>query len=177
MRLPNVATPPHRRIEPAGMRRYLTGDSCCAGRLMPGALGDSGTPARGLKDDLGADAELGEHVDQGVDAEEVDSTAHEVADARLGHAQELGSLALLQPARRNRLLEAQHQFGADLEVQSLIRRETEVAEHVTSRPGSASLSSWITYPFRRPRCWSSRPKRCLARSRSFCGVRRARVSN
>ena len=26
-------------------------------------LGDSGTPARGLKDDLGADAELGEHVD------------------------------------------------------------------------------------------------------------------
>src|SRR5205823_680859 len=78
---------------------------------------------------------------------EVDSTAHEVADARLGGAQKLGSLALLQPARRNRFLEAQHQFGADLEVQSLIRRETKVAEHVTSRSGQLHFPHGSPIPF------------------------------
>jgi hypothetical protein len=52
----------------------------------------------------------------GIDAEEADPTAYKVADARLGNAQNLGSLALLQPARANRLLEVQHQVGPDLEV-------------------------------------------------------------
>src|SRR5882724_7197600 len=72
---------------------------------------------------------------------------HEVADARLGDAEKLGSLALLQPARRNRLLEAQHQFGADLEGQSLIRRGTKVAEHVTSRPGQLHFPHGSPIPF------------------------------
>jgi hypothetical protein len=87
-----------------------------------------------MKDDLRADAKLGEHVDQRVDAEEADLATHQVAHPRLRHAQELGCFALCQPTRLDLLLETEHEVRPDFQMLGLIAREPEVSEHVSRGP-------------------------------------------
>jgi len=90
-----------------------------------------------LKDEPGADSELGQHVDQSLGAEEIDPATHEVADSRLSDAQQLSGLALLELARRNRPLEIQQQVGTNPERFGLVGREAEVSKHVTGSNGSS----------------------------------------
>ena len=48
--------------------------------------------------------EPGEHVDQRLDAEEMQATPQEIADARLAHLQQLRERRLLEASRRHDLL-------------------------------------------------------------------------
>ena len=49
------------------------------------------------------------HVDQGIQAEQVDLSAHQVRDARLGDAEQLGSLRLVQARAGQMRLQRHHQ--------------------------------------------------------------------
>src|SRR5574341_401520 len=83
-------------------------------------LCDSGTSAAGLKNELGADSKPRRHVNERVDAEEVNTATHQVANPGLGDTQTLSGVGLLQATRPYHLLQVHHQFCADLEVLGLL---------------------------------------------------------
>ena len=89
-------------------------------------------------DDNGdAGAGMAEHLDQAVDAEAVDLSAHEITDSRLRHTEELGSRHLGQVLSVNQLRQLDHQVSPDLEVLRLLLAEPEIPEHVSC--GASSL--------------------------------------
>ena len=73
-------------------------------------LRDSSTLATRLKKELRANSKPGQHVNERIAAEEVDSAAHEIADPGLGDAKKLGCLGLLQPACGDHLLQVRHEL-------------------------------------------------------------------
>ena len=86
-----------------------------------------------MDDDFYAYANTSEHVDEGVDAEEVDLSFVEIADAGLSDAEELGGFRLFQTLRFNGLAEVDHQVRADLQVFGFFRGETQILENVSAR--------------------------------------------
>src|SRR5713101_5825755 len=77
--------------------------------------------------------EPAEHVDQRLDAEEMQATPQEIADARLAHLQLFRELRLLQASRRHDLLNLDQEVRADDEVLGLLLGEAEIAKHVAAR--------------------------------------------
>src|SRR5882724_5775204 len=75
-----------------------------------------------------------QHVDEGVDAEQLDLAAHEVANPRLRHAEQLCCRGLRELPSLDQPLDLDHQVRPDLEARSLLRPKAEVAEHVPGRP-------------------------------------------
>ncbi len=72
---------------------------------------------RGFGDvEFDAEAGGGEHVDEGVDGEEVDAPAHEVRDAGLGGAEDLRRLSLGEAFASDVVPDGQHEGGAELHV-------------------------------------------------------------
>jgi len=67
-----------------------------------------------VQNELGPDAKAGQHVDERVDAEEVDPAAHPVAHPGLRAPKKFGRLGLLQSARGDHLLQVGHELGAHL---------------------------------------------------------------
>src|SRR4030095_10076055 len=82
----------------------------------------------------------GEHVDQGVGTEQVDSTPEEVAHARLTDAHDLGGVPLLQPAPLDRLFDMNHEARPDGKMLGVFRAETKIAKNVSARPPRPSVS-------------------------------------
>jgi len=64
----------------------------CVKEASNSASRDSGAAAAGLENELGPDSESGQHVEECVDAEEVDSTTHQVAHSGLRDAEKPGGL-------------------------------------------------------------------------------------
>jgi hypothetical protein len=89
--------------------------------------------ARRLQDKTHAHAEPCQHIDQAVRAEEIDTAAQQVADARLSDVQHRRSLDLGQRSRRECFLELEEQVGADQQVFRFFGGESEIPEHIASR--------------------------------------------
>jgi hypothetical protein len=60
-------------------------------------------------------SETTEHVDQRVDAEEMQATPQQIADARLAYPQQLREVHLLEPSRRRDLLNLDQEVRSDHE--------------------------------------------------------------
>lgn len=76
---------------------------------MHESLGDLEATTGWLEDKPHADSKAGEHIDQHVGAEQVDSTTQEIAHPRLGDPQNLGRLSLLQISGGDDPLELDHE--------------------------------------------------------------------
>ncbi len=92
-------------------------------------LGDSGG-APCAEHTSGPNPKAREHVDQGVDAEQIKAPPHEVAHARFRHRKELRRCGLRQPPRPEGFLELDQQIRANTQVFSLVGREPEITEYI-----------------------------------------------
>ena len=63
------------------------------------ALGDFQAMLGRFHDKLHFDAQMGEHIDKCIGAEEVDPAAKKITYARLGYSENPGRLGLLEPTR------------------------------------------------------------------------------
>ena len=88
-----------------------------------------------LHDQPHANSKPGQHVDQSVRAEQIDATAEEIADSRLGDPQHLGDLGLFEPAGGDGLLQVNEEVRPDQEVLGLGLRKAEVTKDVPRRSG------------------------------------------
>jgi hypothetical protein len=88
-------------------------------------------------------AETREHVDQGVGAEQVDSTAQEVAYSWLRYTKSGGRCGLRQVAALDLLLQAQHQARPHQEMLRFVSRKAQVSENVAA--GAATLTSVLLH--------------------------------
>src|SRR5262249_51268835 len=75
-------------------------------------------------------AGMAEHLDESVDAEEMDLPAHQVADPRLADSEEPGGLCLGESARLDELREADHQLRSHPQVISTLRRVPKVTKYI-----------------------------------------------
>src|SRR5690349_14901373 len=75
----------------------------------------------------------GQHVDEAVDAEELNLAAHEIANPRLRHSEQLRCFRLREPALVHQFSNSRHQTGSDPQVSSLVGVEAEISKHVTAR--------------------------------------------
>jgi hypothetical protein len=87
--------------------------------------------ARWSEPKLDADAGAGQHVDEGLDAEQLDLSADKVADAGLGYSEELRGGVLRQLACLDQALQFRHQLSAQPKAFGLLRSEPKVFEHVS----------------------------------------------
>jgi len=74
----------------------------------------------------------GVQVNKHVDAEEIDLSPHQVADARLRNPQALGGLGLGESFTLDVVFEAHHEPGADLEVCGFFLVEAQIFEYVAA---------------------------------------------
>ena len=81
--------------------------------------------------ELNPDSRARQHVNEGLDAEQFDLSAHKVADPRLGYSEELCGGVLRQAACLDEPLEFRHQPSAQPEAFRLLRREPKVPEYVS----------------------------------------------
>ena len=108
-------------------------------QLKRGPSGNLDAATGWLEDEPHPDAKAGEHIDQGVGAEQVDAAAQEMAHPRLGYPENRGRLGLLQMSRGDDPLELDHEVGTDQQMLGFLRREAEIAEDIAARrsqPGS-----------------------------------------
>src|SRR5262245_46812933 len=111
-----------------------------------------------------------EHVDQSVDAEELDLSANQIAYARLCNAEELSSVGLSEGFFLDDGAQVTHQDGPDSEVLGLLLGEAQVLEHVP-RGGSDLLGHGFFSPAGRlRRSANSTAKRARAVSIARCDV-------
>src|SRR5712692_1963660 len=105
-----------------------------------------------------------EHLDEAVDAKELNLASHEIADARLSHAEQLGRLCLSKTAILDQLAQTDHEFGANAEVLGFVFREPEVTKNVAGRAVNSHaihfslvlLRVRINSEYRRCASWISR---------------------
>src|SRR5204863_6635616 len=100
-------------------------------RRRPMESGGRAPPQR-LNHESHLHPEAAEHVDQRFDAEEMQATPQEIADARLAHLQQLRELRLLEASRRRDLLNLDQEVRSDDEVLGLLSGEAEIAKHVAA---------------------------------------------
>ena len=100
---------------------------CAAGARRRPNLRDLST-AGGLNDDPHLHTETGEHVDEGLDAEQMQAPTQEIAHARLAHLQQLRKLRLLESARGDDLLDLNQEIRSDYQVLGLLLGEPEIPE-------------------------------------------------
>src|SRR2546428_13646922 len=93
---------------------------------------------RSCKGEFDLKSGLGEHVNQGVNAEEFDFALHEVAHAGLTDAKQSCSFSLLQPPSLDNPVQLNHQVGPDAKMRGLRRGEAEVLEDVPTRSSNFS---------------------------------------
>jgi hypothetical protein len=87
--------------------------------------------AGGRESKLDPDTRAGQHVDEGLDAEQVYFAANKIADPGLGYPKEFRGGVLRQLACPDEPLEFHHQLSAQAQALSLLRSESEVSEHVS----------------------------------------------
>lgn len=74
-----------------------------------------------------------EHLNQAVDAEPVDLTAHKIAYSWLRHFEKCGRRGLGEAALLDQLRKLDHQVRPELQIQSLFGLKAEVGENVPAR--------------------------------------------
>ena len=79
------------------------------------------------------DAQAREHIDQRIGAKEIDPASEQVADARLGYAENFCQLSLRKATRRDHLLKPDHQVRPDNEVLGLRAGKAQIAEDIAGR--------------------------------------------
>jgi hypothetical protein len=107
-----------------------------------------------------------EHVDERVDAEQIDFPANKIANAWLGDPKEIRCRALRQFARLDETPDSNHQLRAKPQALGLLRSESQVAEHVPAR----LLNLHYRVSFLPRRLWSSSLNRDLAKSKLYLAV-------
>jgi hypothetical protein len=66
------------------------------------------------------EAHFAQQLDEHIDTESVNASAHQVTDTRLGYFEHASSLDLRQLKRRKPLPQPDHQFGSKLEIGGLL---------------------------------------------------------
>jgi hypothetical protein len=102
---------------------------------MPRLLGGlcAATTAGSSNSKLDAHACSREHVDEHVDAEQIDLATNKIAYPWLGDSKEIRCRALRQFARLNKPPDFHHQLRAKPQALSLLRSKAQVSEHVPGR--------------------------------------------
>src|SRR5713226_7480500 len=77
------------------------------------------------------DAHMREHVDQCVDAEQVDFAAYHIADARLRDAEQCGGSSLREPPCLEHLANLDHERRPQPQMLRLLPVKPEIAEHIS----------------------------------------------
>src|SRR6266850_464586 len=75
-------------------------------------------------------SEPGQHVDQRVRTEQVDTPTEEIADAGLSHTEYLGRCSLFEAAGRDELLHLDHEVRSDQQMLGLLAAKPEVTEYI-----------------------------------------------
>ena len=78
------------------------------------------------------DSSAREHVDKGIDAEEVNLPFVEIADARLSDPEKFRGLCLFHSLRFNRFAEVNHQGRTDLQVFGFLGGESKILENISA---------------------------------------------
>jgi hypothetical protein len=81
---------------------------------------------------LNAKTGVAQHGDQRIDTEAINLASNEVADSRLGDAEQARGLCLREAAILNHLANPNHEIRPDLEILSFLLREPEVAKDVSA---------------------------------------------
>lgn len=134
--------------------------------VMPGLLGGlrAATTAGASNSKLNAHSRSCEHIDERIDAEQVDLAANKIAYPWLGDSEKIRCRALRQFACLDETPDFHHQLRAKPQALSFFRSETQVSEHVPGRP----LNLHVSFPARR--LCSSSLNRDLASSKSYLAV-------
>jgi hypothetical protein len=74
-----------------------------------------------------------EHIDERVEAEQVDLAANEIANPRLGNSKEVCRRTLGQFARPDKARDFHHQLRAKPQALSFFRSEANISEHIPRR--------------------------------------------
>ena len=133
---------------------------------MPRLLGGlcAATTAGSSNSKLDAHACSREHVDEHVDAEQIDLATNKIAYPWLGDSKEIRCRALRQFARLNKAPDFHHQLRAKPQALSLPRSKAQVSEHVPGR----LLNFHVSFLARR--LCSRSLNRDLASSKSYLAV-------
>src|SRR2546422_11776231 len=83
-----------------------------------------------------------EHLDEAVSAKELNFPPHEIADARLCHAEQLSRLCLSETAILDQLAETDHEVGANAQVLGFVVRKPEVTKNVARRAANSHSHSF-----------------------------------
>jgi len=109
--------------------------------LTVGTLGDSESFLGRGDDQPDSDPELGEQIDQGVDAEQIDSPSNQVADPGLSDAKNFGCFCLLETPGGEHLLELDEKVSSHPEVFGLLLGEAQISEDITGGSSHLQLHS------------------------------------
>ena len=82
------------------------------------------------------DSSASEHVNQGVDAEEIDPTANQVTDPGLSHSKQPGRRSLTKTAVLDETPHGDHERRANPQVLGLIFAEAEIPEYIAAGWGA-----------------------------------------
>jgi hypothetical protein len=84
----------------------------------------------GGKDDIDVNACAGQHIDQSIDAKEIDPATNKVTDSGLCDTEELGCFPLGEAAVLDEFAYCDHQCRTDSKVLSLIFVKAKISEYV-----------------------------------------------
>jgi hypothetical protein len=84
-----------------------------------------------------------EHLDEAVNTKELNLASHEITDARLCHAEQLGRLRLSKTALFDQLAQTDHEVRAHAEVLGFVVREPEVTKNVARRASNSHGHSFL----------------------------------
>src|SRR5262249_44818679 len=110
----------------------------------------------------------GQHIDQRVDAEEIDLPAYEIADPRLRHPQHLRRRCLRELPARDQAADLNHKVCPEPQAFSLLRREAKILEHVAARAAHPHRHRFPLALPGRTLCRRARATLSRDRARSMC---------
>jgi len=80
-----------------------------------------------------AHASTGKHINECIDAEQIDLPAHEIADTRLRYLEQGGSIGLRQFSIFEQLSEGRYECGANSKMLCFIRVKAEIRKDIPRR--------------------------------------------
>ena len=84
------------------------------------------------------DSSAAEHRNQSIDTEQVNLATHEIADSRLSHSHQFGSLCLSPTLFLDQLAQEDHQIRPDSEVLRFLRGKPQFMKDVGAQGGALS---------------------------------------
>lgn len=156
------ANPRARRAAYSQPRASARGNAATKHRPVPSGTAFAGDKGRHIEvkrllsdsgeDNIDVDSGTSQHADQGIDAEEIDSPADEVADPRLRDTEQLGRFRLGEAAILDELAYGDHESRTDPQVLGFILVEAQVPEYVSARWSNLRVLKTSRY-CSRPSSW------------------------